>query len=121
MSTDEDFGLGDMFKHLNFMQGKNVNEMLGTLMRNVQIRTLKQMRKMIDDNIKILTSADAEASPNIDPYEILGVKPDATKDEIQKAYRKKSFAAHPDHGGSNKKMILVNAAFEVISKFRGWK
>ena len=31
-----------------------------------------------------------------DPYKILGVSPDASKDEIKSAYRKKAKLYHPD-------------------------
>ena len=57
----------------------------------------------------------------MDPFEILGVEPNATKDEVKRAFRKKTWTAHPDHGGSNEDMIKVNAAYEAISRVRGWK
>ena len=36
-----------------------------------------------------------------DPYKILGVSPDASEDEIKKAYRKLSRQYHPDANINN--------------------
>lgn len=36
----------------------------------------------------------------INPYEILEISVTATKDEIKASFRKLSFHAHPDHGGT---------------------
>ena len=42
--------------------------------------------------------------------QVLGVSVDATKEEVQRAYRKKSKMAHPDLGGSTEEQQLVNSA-----------
>lgn len=44
------------------------------------------------------------------PCEILGVRPDATPEEIDAAYHKKAKAAHPDAGGAPGTMAELNAA-----------
>jgi curved DNA-binding protein CbpA len=52
------------------------------------------------------------------PYDTLGVKPEATTDDIKKAFRKKAKKSHPDKGGnpqefreaSNAYALLVNPA-----------
>lgn len=114
--------LGEMFKFTKGGMGKDVNTMLGTLVRNVQINTLKMLRQQIDNNIKKLTSETPSGyDPNLDPYKILGIEPSATREDIDKAYRKKAREAHPDRGGSDRDMIMVNAAYEAIRQFRGWK
>lgn len=43
-------------------------------------------------------------------WQVLGVSPRATVDEIKAAYRAKAPAAHPDHGGCDAAMARLNAA-----------
>jgi curved DNA-binding protein CbpA len=54
-----------------------------------------------------------------DYYEVLGVAPDASAEEIKEAYRKLAFQCHPDrHQASeeaHKKMQEVNAAYAILS------
>jgi DnaJ family protein A protein 2 len=48
-------------------------------------------------------------------YNILGVKKDATSDEIKKAFRKLALKMHPDRGGDTEKFQELNKAHEVLS------
>lgn len=49
-------------------------------------------------------------------YNILGVSPTATPEEIKKAYRTASLAHHPDkQGGSKEKMQDINHAYDILS------
>ncbi|KAF4615920.1 hypothetical protein D9613_011286 [Agrocybe pediades] len=50
-----------------------------------------------------------------DYYKILDVSRDADAKTIKKAYRKQAKKAHPDQGGSEAKMALLNEAYEVLS------
>ncbi len=49
-----------------------------------------------------------------DYYEILGVKKDASADEIKKAFRRAAVEHHPDRGGDEAKFKEVNEAYEVL-------
>lgn len=49
-----------------------------------------------------------------DYYEVLGVKKDASADEIKKAFRKKAVQLHPDKGGDEKEFKEVGEAYEVL-------
>ena len=60
-----------------------------------------------------------------DPYEVLGVSPDASDDEIKKAYRELARKYHPDNYQNNpladlaeEKMKEINEAYDAITKTR---
>lgn len=106
-----------------------LDSMLKTLMNTVEINTLRRMQgdlsKMqaqLNERILRLSKQKPKAGvgADLDPYTILGVRPDATKEEVTRAYREKAATAHPDKGGTNEQMILVNAAKEAIFRFKGW-
>ena len=54
-----------------------------------------------------------------DPYKVLGVSPDASDEEIKRAYRKLAKQYHPDLNPDNKeaeeKFKEVNEAYAVLS------
>ena len=54
-----------------------------------------------------------------DPYKVLGVSPDASDEEIKRAYRRLAKKYHPDLNPGDKvaaqKMQEVNAAYEQIN------
>lgn len=49
-----------------------------------------------------------------DYYEVLGVKKDASADEIKKAFRRAAVEHHPDRGGDETKFKEINEAYEVL-------
>lgn len=48
-------------------------------------------------------------------YDVLGVKKDASADEIKKAFRKLAVKYHPDAGGNEKKFKEISEAYETLS------
>ena len=60
-----------------------------------------------------------------DPYKVLGVSPDASDEEIQKAYRRLVKKYHPDVNpgdeSAEKKMREINAAYDQIRNIREGK
>lgn len=54
-------------------------------------------------------------APTNNYYDILGVKKDASADDIKKAFRRLARKHHPDAGGSEEKFKEINGAYEVLS------
>lgn len=47
-------------------------------------------------------------------YELLGLAPGATADEVKKAFRKKAIREHPDKGGDAEKFKKLTEAYEIL-------
>jgi hypothetical protein len=58
----------------------------------------------------------------MDPHALLGVRPDATPEEISAAYRKLAKEWHPDLAGADagRTMALINAAYDLL-RAEGWQ
>lgn len=50
-----------------------------------------------------------------DLYDSLGVRRDADRETIKRAYRKRAQKAHPDRGGDAEKFHVIRRAYEVLS------
>ncbi|MBE7092139.1 MAG: molecular chaperone DnaJ [Clostridiales bacterium] len=59
----------------------------------------------------------------MDPYKVLGVSPNATQEEISKAYKKLARKYHPDLNPNDKqaaeKMSQINQAYDLIRSGKG--
>lgn len=49
------------------------------------------------------------------PYDTLGIDPDASDEDIKKAYRAKARESHPDAGGDEKEFQELSIAYDVLS------
>jgi hypothetical protein len=68
-------------------------------------RKAREARERAEFNARFLKSLLSE-----EHYEILGVRPGASPEDIRAAYRRKSRQHHPDHGGDEETMKQLNAA-----------
>jgi hypothetical protein len=52
----------------------------------------------------------------VDPHAVLGLDPDASLEEVQRAYRALAKRFHPDHAGEagGELMISINAAYDLL-------
>ncbi len=51
----------------------------------------------------------------MNPYQVLGIAPDADEELIKAAYRVRARQRHPDRGSDTVAMTAVNAAYEIVS------
>jgi DnaJ domain len=50
----------------------------------------------------------------MNPYQILGIAKDCTREEAKEAFRSRAYHAHPDRGGDTKRFIRIRKAYEQI-------
>jgi hypothetical protein len=50
----------------------------------------------------------------MDPYQILGIPRDCTRDEVKDAFRARSWQAHPDRGGDAASFVRLCQAYKTI-------
>jgi DnaJ-class molecular chaperone len=100
----------------------NIN--LQTVLNQFLAESLKGFKTGVDQEfdqlIDQLLSKRQPIYNSFNPFDILGVSPAATEEEIKQAYRDKARKEHPDHGGSSEEMAKINLAYEAIKRFRGW-
>jgi len=73
-------------------------------------------RRGISDVIESAYLQLAAPTQDIDPYELLEIRPGASIEVAEAAYKAKVRNIHPDRGGSTEQMKAVNRAIEEIRK-----
>ncbi len=120
MSMEDD--LRNTFKYASFSGKADPLKMMRKMLENFEVVMLKRMQTQINSRLQILThQEDTSQDAEFDPFVILGVNMDSTKEEVNDAYKQKANKAHPDKGGTDEEMAKVNAAREAIFLFKGWK
>lgn len=51
----------------------------------------------------------------MNPYQVLGVAPGASPEELRRAWRRRALETHPDHGGDGASFSLVHRAYATVS------
>lgn len=51
----------------------------------------------------------------MNPYELLGVKPTCTTDQVRNAYKEKAMVHHPDRGGNAVTWSNIQKAYDILS------
>lgn len=83
----------------------------------VEAMRMNEKRGIADTLAKAYLQLEAPAVAR-DPYEVLGVRPDAPMMIIEAAYRVLAKERHPDHGGSAEAMKELNDGYERIKAER---
>jgi len=79
---------------------------------------IERTREQISEIVQALRGLAGEEK---DPFRILGVDPEASREEVEEVYRAKAKFAHPDAGGSGERMALLNWARDEIYRMKGWR
>lgn len=84
------------------------------LIRLLQLGILyKNFKEVFKFKEKVSKDSDMDIK---EAYEILGLKPGATKEEINKAYKDLMSKLHPDHGGNDYFAMRLNLAKDILLK-----
>ena len=129
----KDFNIENMMRNimgnLNISDSMDAKAMLVNSMKRMTLGQLEETKVVLEDLIDNLKKdLDSPAFENtkhadkpLDPFEILGVDISCTKEELKKAYRKRSRETHPDTSQvPTDEFLKVQAAYEAIMKFHGW-
>lgn len=97
-----------------------INELL-VLMLVIAVLSLTGLWPRIIQGIRELRG-ETVTGKNMSPeeadmcYRVLGLSPSSTWDEVEQAYRKKAKIHHPDKGGDEDAMRLLNDVYSRLKK-----
>ena len=74
-------------------------------------RVIQGIRELRGESIEPISPQDMEMA-----YKILGLSPSSNWDEIEKAYKQKSKVHHPDKGGDEDAMRVLNDVYAKLKK-----
>jgi DnaJ like chaperone protein len=96
-----------------------------------EMRVIEQISRLLHVGHAVYNSVKNMFYRNIDSdYTVLGVEPNASDEEIKKAYRKMAIKYHPDkvaqmgeefQKGAKEKFQTIQDSYEAIKKRRGFK
>lgn len=83
----------------------------------IRLLQLGILYKNFKEGFKFKEKVSKDSDMDIkEAYEILGLKPGATKEEINKAYKDLMSKLHPDHGGNEYFAMRLNLAKDILLK-----
>ncbi len=88
---------------------------LWALAKGIESIRLNELRGL-DDVARQVYAALPAPKTKRDPWEVLGLRPDATPEDINDMYKAKARRLHPDRGGSEVEMAELNAAYAEVRK-----
>ncbi len=122
MSSSMEELLAEALKYSSMGGKMPANKLIAGLIRSIELHAFTQVRDQLNRHIQELAAQGTDiGDESMNPFAILGVSINVTKAQLEKAYRNKAWKAHSDHGGSDEEMTKVNAAYEAIRSFKGWK
>jgi hypothetical protein len=71
-----------------------------------------RFRRQADSYADVMRDRDRDRKAR----QVLGVLPDATREDIKKAYRAQAQIHHPDKGGDTAMMRTINEAYETLTE-----
>ena len=113
--NDQDFDPLSMNLDSIFRQFKGAS--FSKIFQQMMFARLKEMHAQIGE---IISRLQPDAYSSVDPWQVLGVSREATHEEVKRAWKKKSKEVHPDVGGVNQEQMMVNVAYELICRLKGW-
>jgi DnaJ-domain-containing protein 1 len=113
-----------MFDFVNIGRGAPALPNFQKMLEDMQTQLIDEIAKMVYDRVDEMRGLHRPTNMNynaeMDPFAILGIRPGATEQEVDKAYREKAKKCHPDLGGNKEDMVKLNLAYESLRRYYGW-